>query len=92
MGKGIKLNMERYGKWSENIQAFWCGGNDTEYVAWKGSHQILVYPCGMYPSPPSEVIQHTQRIESVEEFDAAMENGIRFKTNYIDVGIGAFYD
>jgi hypothetical protein len=79
-----------YGKWSDTINAFWCGGNDTEYIAWKGSHQIYVFPCGDYPNSPSEVIQHTDRIELVEDFNAAMENGIRYKPTYEIVGKGAF--
>lgn len=80
----------KYGEWDYQDRYFWCGGNDTEYIAWKGSHQIFVYPCGDYPNPPSEIIQHTCRIESVEEFDRAMDNGIRYKVEYLKDGKGAF--
>lgn len=79
-----------YGEWAKGIQAFWCGGNNTEYIAWKGSHQIYVFPCREYPQMPSEVIQHTNRIETVEDFNVAMENGIRYQATYLDVGKGAF--
>ncbi len=81
-----------YGDWSDHIQAFWCGGNDSEYIAWRGSHQIYVFPCGSYPNAPSEIIQHTARIETVEEFNNAMENGIRYAATYLEVGQGAFDD
>jgi hypothetical protein len=85
----IKMSYE-YGEWSDTINAFWCGGNDTEYIAWKGSHQIYVFPCGEYPNAPSEIIQHTNRIETVGDFNNAMENGIRSRATYIEIGVGAF--
>jgi hypothetical protein len=80
-----------YGKWSNSIQAFWCGGMDAEYIAWKGSHQIFIYPCKEeYPNSPSHVIQHKNRIETEEDFDEAMKTGIRYKCSITVVGVGAF--
>lgn len=53
-------------EWSKSINAFWCGGMDEEFIAWKGSHQIFIFPCSDYPNPPTEIIQHTERIETLE--------------------------
>ena len=70
------------GKWSTSIQAFWFGANDCEWIAWKGSNQIFVYPCGEYPNPPSQVIQFTRRIETIEDFTEAMETGTLYEAFY----------
>jgi hypothetical protein len=70
------------GKWSDNIKAFWAGANGEEYIAHKGSNQIFVYPCGDYPNMPSKVIQHTKRMETVEDFEDGLENGIRYEVTY----------
>jgi hypothetical protein len=70
------------GEWSESINAFWFGANDCEWIAWKGSNQIFVYPSIDYPSPPSGVVQHTKRIETIEDFTEAMETGKLFKVSY----------
>lgn len=73
------------GEWSESINAFWFGANDCEWIAWKGSHQILVYPCGEHPKPPKQILQHDKRIESVEEFTEAMNKGILYSVDYKEV-------
>lgn len=70
------------GEWAKNIQAFWYGANGLEFVAWKGSHQIQVYPCDEYPSPAKYTIQHHTRIETVEEFNDCLMNGQRMKASY----------
>ncbi|OZB99081.1 hypothetical protein CJP46_02665 [Paenibacillus sp. XY044] len=74
------------------MQAFWFGANGCEYVAWKGSHQIYVYPTDEYPSPPSYIIQHKKRIETLEEFDNALIHGIRMRATYSEIGTGVFGD
>ncbi|UED72131.1 hypothetical protein [Brevibacillus sp. HD3.3A] len=68
-------------QWAENIQAFWHG-DWREYIAWKGSHQILVYPTDEHPGPPSHVIQYTKRIETLEDFNDALQNGKWLKATY----------
>lgn len=68
-------------QWAENIQAFWHG-DWREYIAWKVSHQILVYPTDEYPNPPSYVIQYNKRIVTLEDFDNVLINGKWFKANY----------
>jgi hypothetical protein len=75
---------EKYtlGEWSDSISAFWFGANDCEWIAWKGAHQIFVYPCGEHPKPPSQVIQHTERIETLEDFTEAMETGVLYEATY----------
>lgn len=70
------------GEWSDSINAFWFSANGCEWIAWKGSHQIFVYPGIAYPSPPTQVLQHTKRIDSVEEFNEAMNTGILYETSY----------
>lgn len=70
------------GEWDKDINAFWFGANNCEWVAWKGSHQILVYPCDEHPKPPSSIIQHTARIETLEDFTEAMINGVEYKAIY----------
>jgi hypothetical protein len=66
---------ELIGEWSESIKAFWFGANNCEWIAWNGSNQIFVYPSQDYPKLPKQVIQHDKRIESIEEFTNAMNNG-----------------
>jgi hypothetical protein len=73
------------GKWSDTINTFWLGANGCEYIAWKGSHQVLVYPCDDYPNPPSEVWQYHERIETVEQFNDALENSVKYKATYDEV-------
>lgn len=73
---------ELLGEWSETINAFWYGANGCEYVAFKGSHQIFVFPTWEYPNPPSEIIQHTDSIETLEDFTAALEKGVRYEAYY----------
>lgn len=70
------------GEWSDNIKAFWFGANDCEWVAWKGSHQVFVYPCDKYPQPPFQVIQHTKRIETLRDFTEAINTGIVYEPSY----------
>lgn len=69
-------------EWDKGLNAFWAGGNGCEYIAWKGSHQIFVYPTWEHPAPPSEVIQHTKRIETLTDFDDALDNGRHMKVEY----------
>lgn len=69
-------------EWSDKIQAFWRGGEGVEYIAWKGSHQVFVFPCGEYPKPPSSIIDHSDRIETLEDFEAAMTTGVHYDATY----------
>lgn len=74
-------------EWSKQLNAFWFGANNSEYIAWKGSHQIFEYPCDEYPQPPSRVIQHTKRIETLEEFEKALDNGAWLSVSYTEVSV-----
>lgn len=71
--------------WDNNIHAFWSGVNGNEYIAWKGSHQIFVFPCGTYPKPPSEIIQYHKRIETINDFEDAMSAGEEFACSYYKI-------
>lgn len=73
-------------EWNEKLKVFWQGGNGCEYIAWKGSHQVFVYPGWEHPAPPSEVIQHTKRIETLEDFDDALDNGKHLNVEYKELG------
>lgn len=66
------------GEWSDTLQAFWYGANNCEYIAYKGSHHIFVYPCDNYPNPPTEIWQHTERIETLRQFSEALHQGKQF--------------
>jgi len=70
------------GEWSDNLNAFWMGANNMEFIAWKGSHNIAVYPCDDYPNLPTLFVQGDRRIESVEDFDYVLRNGEGFAPNY----------
>lgn len=70
------------GEFSESINAFWFGANDIEFIAWKGSHQVFVYPCMDYPNPPFAILQHTKRIDTLEEFTKAIETGEYLEASY----------
>ncbi|MFS0643782.1 hypothetical protein [Siminovitchia sp. 179-K 8D1 HS] len=73
------------GEWSDTINAFWFGANNCEWIAWKGSHQVFVYPCDEHPNPPSQIIQHSNRIESLEDFTEAIYNGNLYEPEYKQV-------
>lgn len=73
---------KQLGEWSNGIQAFWYGANADEWIAWKGSNQIFVYSSESYPSPPYQVIQHDKRIETLEDFNDAFENGKKLDVFY----------
>ncbi|EOO41625.1 hypothetical protein IIU_00364 [Bacillus cereus VD133] len=66
------------------MDAFWYGANGCEFIAWKGSHQIFVYPCDEYPNPPSEIIQFSERIETIDDFRMALDKGGKLKCSYVD--------
>jgi hypothetical protein len=70
-------------EWDKDLNAFWMGGNGCEYIAWKGSHQVFVYPTWEHPAPPSEVIQHTKRIETLADFNEALDLGRHIKAEYV---------
>lgn len=71
-----------YGEWSKSLNAWWSGLNGIEHIAWKGSHQIFVYPPDDYPNPPMEIWQYHKRIETLEDFTDALENSIKLKVDY----------
>jgi hypothetical protein len=74
--------MRTLGEWADNINAFWFGANRCEYIAWKGSHQVFVYDAECYPEPPSYIIQHNRRIETINEFSNAINNGVYMIASY----------
>lgn len=69
-------------EWSETLNAFWYGANGCEYIAYRGSHHVFVYPCHKHPEPPSEVWQFTRRIETLEDFNEALNNHVVYVANY----------
>lgn len=71
------------GEWSNTLNAWWYGANGCEYVAWKGSHEIAVYPCDDYPNLPTSFIQGDRRIETLEDFDYVLNNGKVYYAMYI---------
>lgn len=78
---------EILGEWSDSIQAFWFGANCCEWVAWKGSNQVFVYPCDNYSDLPKYVIQHKERIETLEEFTKAIYSGKVYEPEYKEVEV-----
>lgn len=70
------------GEWSDTINAFWMGANNCEFIAWKGSHQIFVYPCDEHPQPPCAIYQHTKRIKTLEDFNDALDNRSVYNVTY----------
>lgn len=75
------------GEWDKKLNCFWFGANDCEWIAWNGSNQVFVYPCDEYPNPPSKIIQHTERIESLEDFTRAIQGGIVYEASYTKVKV-----
>ena len=73
------------GEWDKNLNCFWFGSNNCEWIAWKGSNQVFVYPCDKYPNPPSQIIQNTKRIETLGDFTEAIQNGVVYETSYKEV-------
>ncbi len=69
-------------EWSETLNAFWYGANGCEYIAFKGSHHIFEFPCDKFPGPPTRVIQYTNRIETLEDFENALDNGKWYQASY----------
>jgi len=72
------------GEWSATLSAFWFGANGCEFIAFKGSHQIFVYPCDEHPNPPSEVWHYHEKINTAEQFDDALDNHIKYKAVYVN--------
>jgi hypothetical protein len=70
------------GEWSDDLSAFWFGANGCEFVSWKGSHDIYVYPVDDYPNPPAYVIHGIKQIETLEDFNYTLNNGIEYECNY----------
>ncbi|MBM7598225.1 hypothetical protein JOC34_000582 [Virgibacillus halotolerans] len=68
--------------WDEKLQIYWAGYNGCEYIAYKGSHQIFEYPTWEYPSPPSRIIQHNERIESEDDFESALDSREWYTAHY----------
>lgn len=71
-------------EWSDKLNAFWRGANGCEYIAYRGSHHIFVYDCDTYPSPPIAVWQFTRVIDSLEDFEEALENSVKYKAVYVN--------
>lgn len=70
------------GEWNDSKKCFWFGAKGCEWIAHKGSNQVFVYPCDEHPAPPSQIIQHTERIENLQEFTNAIRNGVIYNANY----------
>jgi hypothetical protein len=82
----IMLSNKIFGaEWSDKIKAFWFGTLDSEYIAWKGSHQVFVYPIDQHPAPPAKVIQFTRRIETIQDFEEALQQGVRYEVQYSQI-------
>jgi len=73
------------GEWSEDLSAWWFGANGCEFVAWKGSPEIAVYPCDNYPELPTHFIKSDKRIETLEDFDFVLNNGEKYACQYQQV-------
>lgn len=82
LGGNVMNENDLLGKWSDSINAFWFGANGWEMIAWKGSHQIFIYDCDRYPQPPFQVIQHSSRIETLEDFTDAINTGEVYEPTY----------
>ncbi|UED72138.1 hypothetical protein [Brevibacillus sp. HD3.3A] len=78
-------------EWSDKISAFWYGGIDVkngqsvELIAWKGSHHIMVYPVHEHPQPPSKFLQYHKRIETLEDFQDAIDNNKEYMATYLSL-------
>ncbi|MBX6360513.1 MAG: hypothetical protein IRZ03_10600 [Acidobacterium ailaaui] len=70
------------GQWSNTLNTFWYGANGCEFIAFKGSYQILVFPTDEYPKPPSQIIHHTDKIETLRDFNEALEKGVWYDACY----------
>ncbi len=75
------------GEWDSKLNCFWFGANNCEWIAWKGSNQVFVYPCDEYPNPPSQIIQYTKMIESLDDFTEAIQSGVVYETSYKEVKV-----
>lgn len=73
------------GEWSDNLNCFWFGANHCEWIAWKGSNQVFVFPCDEYPNPPTQIIQYAKRIETLEDFTNAIQKGVVYDTEYKEI-------
>lgn len=71
------------GEWSDKVNAFWFGANGREWIAYKGSRQVFVYPCDHYPAPPSQVIQHNEPVETLNVFTDAIRTGTVYNATYM---------
>ena len=69
--------------WDDTIKVFWRG-DWREFIAWKGSHQVFVYPTDEHPAPPSYIIQHSKRIETLDDFNDVLETGQWMKVSYTE--------
>lgn len=78
------IEHETLGEWSETIKAFHFGANGLEFIAWKGSHQVFVFDCDTYPQPPCQILQYTNRIETLDDFTNAIYKGRSFDVIYKD--------
>jgi len=90
LSKGGKIKLSKkatLGEWDNNMNAFRFGANNCEWIAWKGSHQVFVYPCEKCPQLPSQVIQHTNRIETLEDFSEAIYTGAVYEPTYQKVKV-----
>ncbi|QQO40648.1 DNA binding protein [Bacillus phage 000TH008] len=69
-------------KYDASFNSFWLGANGNEYIAYKGSQHIFVYPSNEYPDPPSSVIMFDRRIETVDDFKEALKHGEVLAAHY----------
>ncbi|WP_157793907.1 hypothetical protein [Paenibacillus donghaensis] len=66
-------------------EVFWRGYNGLEFISWRGSTEVFVYSPYEFPYPPSEIIRHTKRIETEDEFDNVIQHGKRFRAVYKEI-------
>lgn len=70
------------GEWSDTLNAWFFDANNCEFVAYTGSHDIFVYSCDKYPAMAEKVIHGDRRIESLEDFDHVLNNGVTYNCAY----------
>lgn len=71
---GFRLN----GEWVADLEAFYYNVHGHEYLASKGSNEIIVQAENPFAAAPAYVLQHTAPINTVDDFNEALLNGKRF--------------
>ncbi|WFO97897.1 hypothetical protein [Bacillus subtilis] len=80
MSKGI------IGEYNVDLNIFWFGANGCEYISYKNSRQVFVYPTHTHPAPPDRLIVYSRPIKTLHDFGEAIENGEVYKSRYTPTG------